>query len=279
MLLLWQWWFLKARIWCIIQLISYISWTILVVVCCMCRTEAARSATVTVCSYPPPTAASCSCSPLNGRWLSLVQCLPGRPSCDTVSPITHSVPFYKLLHSVNSQLLSLVINKFGFKTSLRSSLILKDSQLELLKEVKQSHWLSFSPPFIFLVFQSWKNLVVYPGCCIPVSRALLFSTLYALAVKGQRWILWDSEERNRRVLSSSWACTRQCKPEKAKICSAFAFSDLSKRHWNNLSLLHSSSTLHIFVLALITCDIKLKKSKGYKFRKARFCLGIFHIEL
>ena len=110
----------------------YISWTILVVVCCMCRTEAARSATVTVCSYPPPTAASCSCSPLNGRWLSLVQCLPGRPSCDTVSPITHSVPFYKLLHSVNSQLLSLVINKFGFKTSLRSSLILKDSQLELL---------------------------------------------------------------------------------------------------------------------------------------------------
>ena len=58
----------------------YISWTILVVVCCMCRTEAARSATVTVCSYPPPTAASCSCSPLNGRWLSLVQCLPARPS-------------------------------------------------------------------------------------------------------------------------------------------------------------------------------------------------------
>ena len=189
---------------------------ILGVVCCVCRTEAARSATVTVCSYPPPTAASCSCSPLNGRWLSLVQCLPGRPSCDTVSPITHSVPFYKLLHSVNSQLLSLVINKFGFKSSLRSSLILKDSQLELLKEVKQSHCLSFSPPFIFLVFQSWKNLVVYPGCCIPVSRALLFSTLYALAVKGQRWILWDSEERNRRVLSSSWACTRHCKPEKQR---------------------------------------------------------------
>ena len=190
------------------------SWLLCVV--CVGQKRHAPPPLPSALTLPPLHAASCSCSPLNGRWLSLVQCLPGRPSCDTVSPITHSVPFYKLLHSVNSQLLSLVINKFGFKTSLRSSLILKDSQLELLKEVKQSHCLSFSPPFIFLVFQSWRNLVVYPGCCIPVSRALLLSTLYALAVKGQRWILWDSEERNRRVLSSSWACTRQCKPEKQR---------------------------------------------------------------
>ena len=47
-----------------------------------CRTGAARSATVTGCSAPAfsPTNASCFWSPLNGRWLSSVQCLPARPS-------------------------------------------------------------------------------------------------------------------------------------------------------------------------------------------------------
>ena len=40
-------------------------------------------------------------------------------------------------------------------------------------------------------------------------------------------------------------------------CWCFFFSDLCKRHQNNFSVIYFSSTQHVSVLALFTCDIQL----------------------
>ena len=278
---------------------------ILGVVCCVCRTEAARSATVTGCSCLLPTA-SCFWSPLNGRWLSLVQCLPARPSCDTVSPVqclepSFCIPWFSLplgpdiIHPnlwrnfcpIESPLLGLVspvlhysfpcvlwaqllhsviplpLDICSFGNTLDSSLSNKSSSIAIIECFWSWIKISWSPCW-FVVFKFGLNLVIYPGCCVPFSLALLCSTWYALTVKGRRWILWHSKrEQKGAQLSPSWACTLHCKSGfKRRLTNLFAFAFPLLVHNKYSLILWTKLYLPFWCMALI-CPLLSKLDPNY----------------
>ena len=125
-------------------------------------------------------------------------------------------------------------------------------------------WIKISwSPCWFVVFKFGLNLVIYPGCCVPFSLALLCSTWYALTVKGRRWILWHSKrEQKGAQLSPSWACTLHCKSGKRRLTNLFAFAFALLVHNKYSLILWTKLYLPFWCMALI-CPLLSKLDQNY----------------
>ena len=177
--------------------------------------------------------------------------------------LRHSFPcvlWAQLLHIVIS---SPLINRFEnswtfhclikFKLSRANGLVFNAMMIHLRYEQIKNYECSS------LLSSNHRNLDIYPGCCVPLSLALLCSTLYALAVKGWRWILWHIQKREQEGAQPLMGMHASMQIWKAKVDKSlwFAFASLVSIALDAQYILMGTTILWTKLYLLFWCSLSM----------------------